>query len=270
MNRLSLIAALKCPLCGNVLSQEGQSLLCTARHCFDISREGYVNLALSADRSKYDKALFTSRRAIHQRGFFAPLVDAVIQVLNENQKDGDRIIVDAGCGEGSLLNDVITHTSHSTSSIGIDIAKEGVRMAAKQFKEPLWLCADLAHMPLQDHSADVILNILSPANYGEFTRILRPGGLLIKAIPGADHLRQIRESISDKSEYSNEDVLRLYGEHFTNTTGIEIRQTLPFDQDAASHLVRMTPLSWSRGIDEGIVSSTAKATLHMVMLVSIV
>lgn len=264
------IAALTCPICGNTLSQQGHSVACPARHSFDISREGYINLTLGAAPSKYDKVLFTSRRAIHEHGFFTPLVNAVTQILLEHRQGERLLVVDAGCGEGSLLNDLVSSSS-LISGIGIDIAKEGVRMAAKKFKSPLWLCADLARMPIQDHSVDVILNILSPANYAEFSRVLRPGGLLVKAIPGADHLREMRRAInnSDESEYSNEDVLRLYGDRYESTESIEIKQTIPLDRNMASDLVRMTPLSWSTNIDTtAIASSITEATLHLTLLVS--
>ena len=37
----------------------------------------------------------------------------------------------------------------------------------------LYGVADLARLPFQNRTIDVVLNILSPANYGEFYRILR-------------------------------------------------------------------------------------------------
>ena len=33
-----------CPLCGEKLVQDGKSYICPNRHCFDMARQGYVNL----------------------------------------------------------------------------------------------------------------------------------------------------------------------------------------------------------------------------------
>lgn len=38
---------LTCPVCGGVLHREERSLRCGAGHCYDIARQGYVNLLRS-------------------------------------------------------------------------------------------------------------------------------------------------------------------------------------------------------------------------------
>ena len=42
---------LTCPVCGGVLHREERSLRCGAGHCYDIARQGYVNL-LRSNQSK--------------------------------------------------------------------------------------------------------------------------------------------------------------------------------------------------------------------------
>ena len=55
-----------------------------------------------------------------------------------------------------------------------DISKDSVQIAAKS--EPdwavNWFVGDLARLPIKDASMDILLDIFSPANYGEFRQFL--------------------------------------------------------------------------------------------------
>ena len=59
-----------------------------------------------------------------------------------------------------------------------DLSKESVQLAAKSDAswKVNWFVGDLAHLPIQSKSMDVILDIFSPANYAEFERVLRMKG----------------------------------------------------------------------------------------------
>ncbi|MGI6084996.1 MAG: putative RNA methyltransferase [Acetivibrionales bacterium] len=49
----------RCPVCGNkMFLDDFKSLICFNKHCFDISKRGYVNLLLKSSKCKYDKELF--------------------------------------------------------------------------------------------------------------------------------------------------------------------------------------------------------------------
>ena len=72
---------LTCPVCGGVLHREERSLRCGAGHCYDIARQGYVNL-LRSNQSKSkrhgdDKRMVAARTAFLDAGYYAPLRDAV-------------------------------------------------------------------------------------------------------------------------------------------------------------------------------------------------
>src|SRR5699024_11259625 len=77
--------------------------------------------------------------------------------------------------------------------MGLDVSKEGVIMAAKNYKDTIWLVGDLANTPIGDGSCQVILNIFSPANYMEFKRVLAPNGLVVKVVPRANYLKELRQ-----------------------------------------------------------------------------
>lgn len=93
--------------------------------------------------------------------------------------------------------------------IGIDISKQGIQFASKNDEATMWLAGDIAHLPLKDNSVDIILNILSPANYEEFGCVLKSDGLVIKTVPGKEYLIEIRKAYS-KKEHNNSNVIELF------------------------------------------------------------
>ena len=93
-----------CPICSNPVEVVHlSSLICSNNHCFDISKQGYVNLLSHPLKAKYDKKLFEARKIISLGGFFDPLIAHICEnILQELQPASELIkILDAGCGEGS-------------------------------------------------------------------------------------------------------------------------------------------------------------------------
>ena len=114
-----------------------------------------------------------------------------------------------------------------------------------------------------------ILNILSPANYPEFSRVLRPGGAVLKVVPGEGYLREVRALVKDwlRSEtYSNERVVRLFSERFDLLEQREIRATLPLTAEQGADLLAMTPLM--QGIEKEQLDRAAlrSVTIHLILL----
>src|SRR5699024_5445925 len=104
------------------------------------------------------------------------------------------------CGECSHLSHIASGLRTNTTNIGIDISKEAIIAATKNNIDAIWLVGDLAKIPLQSISIDVLLNILSPANYEEFKRISKNDGLCIKLVPRQNYLRELREFIQKPME----------------------------------------------------------------------
>ncbi|UHP09349.1 methyltransferase domain-containing protein [Listeria marthii] len=243
------IALLACPICGSAFEfSEPRSFVCSERHAFDIAKPGYLHLLKQAHKTKYDQALFESRKKIIASGFFGKLIERVTEIIAETKKE-QIVIYDAGCGEGSHLARVVEQlqaTDCDVQAVGLDIAKEGVKQAARDYPGIVWTVADLANCPNQKETADVILNILSPSNYEEFKRLLQTDGFLLKVVPEANYLRELREFIyvDEKSSYSNESVTSRLAEKLTVEHVERVTYKAPIAKDLFADFLEMTPLGW--------------------------
>ena len=184
-----LMPVMRCPRCRSAFALNGASLVCQNRHTYDLSRRGYVNLAPSHDQNaeKYDAVLFDSRRLVFEHGFYLPVAEAIASALPH----GPVTVLDAGCGEGYYTR-LLAERFPQAQFIGLDISRDAVTAAAREQSPASWMVADLKHLPFADDCADVLLDVLTPANYDEFRRILSPDGLLIKVYPGSGYLRELR------------------------------------------------------------------------------
>ncbi|NLU36897.1 MAG: methyltransferase domain-containing protein [Clostridiales bacterium] len=250
-----------CPICSSkMVAVEHKSLICTNNHCFDLARTGYVNFVTRPVKTDYDKAMFSSRNIISTYGFFDPMVEEIVRIIGNRiheANSGRMVIFDAGCGEGSHLHHIVEKIKkeHQVEVIGVgmDISKEGIKIASGKYKGHIWCVGDLTNSPFGDRAFDVILNILSPSNYAEFSRLLTDNGVLIKAVPGEDYLKELREALyheTDRETYSNERVLRLFENNFNLTESRQVYYEVPLDPDMLAHLIKMTPLSWNASEDE--------------------
>ncbi|WP_059103214.1 putative RNA methyltransferase [Shouchella shacheensis] len=243
---------LRCPLCHHPMKVFAlKSLVCKNNHTFDFAKQGYVNMMTRPSRSHYDKMLFEARQKIIMESNLYELLHKKISEVIEEYLEGSHdptIILDAGCGEGSHLQRILKECNDNTmTGIGLDISKEGIVMAAKHYRTPVWLVGDLANSPLASQSCHYILNILSPANYQEFQRMMVPGGLMIKVVPRRNYLNELREVLfddTDKKTYENNDTVSLFKQHFHLMDHFTINYTKSLSQIALKDLMQMSPLAW--------------------------
>jgi 23S rRNA (guanine745-N1)-methyltransferase len=133
--------------------------------------------------------MFAARRAFFAAGFYKPLKQRLAELT---AAEHPKTVGDIGCGEGYYIGGVAAALPDA-HCFGTDIAKDGIRMAAKQFKDVNFAVADTyGRLPLAEHSVDVLLDVFAPRNAAEFNRVLDPSGVLIVVIPTADHLAQMR------------------------------------------------------------------------------
>lgn len=245
LQRFSSATAFACPICQENLTLVESSLKCNNRHSFDLAKFGYVNLAPQIKQSaNYDKENFQNRQQILEAGFYQAILEGVSDLLEANPSA--KTVLDIGCGEG-FYSRKLQETHSDKTFYAFDISKDSVQIAAKSEANWAvnWFVGDLARLPLQDASMDILLDIFSPANYGEFRRVLSKDGILIKVIPTENHLKEIRQKVQDQltnKEYSNQDIKNHFQNNFTILSSKTASLTKTITADQLQALLSMTPL----------------------------
>lgn len=166
----------------------------------------------------------------------------------------NRIVLDAGCGEGSLTRQLAARQSLQTHFFcGIDLSKDGILQAAREPSTILWTVGDLARLPFQKETFHWVLNILSPANYKEFARVLKPDGILLKVVPGALYLKSIRDVMYQGTKgqsYDNARIKEHFEKHMHWMEVHSLTYTLTPDEETLKDLLDMTPLLMDRTPDQ--------------------
>ena len=245
LQRFASATAFSCPICQENLALVESSLKCSNRHSFDLAKFGYVNLAPQIKQSaNYDKENFQNRQEILEAGFYQAILEVVSDLLS-NSKNA-KTILDIGCGEG-FYSRKLQERHPDKTFYACDISKDSIQIAAKS--EPNWavnwFVGDLARLPIKDASMDILLDIFSPAHYGEFRRVLSKDGILIKVIPTQNHLKEIRQMVQGqltKKDYSNQDIKEHFQEHFSIQLSQTASLTKPITAEQRQVLLSMTPL----------------------------
>lgn len=270
LQRFASATAFACPICQEDLTLVESSLKCNNRHSFDLAKFGYVNLALQIKQSaNYDKENFQNRQQILEAGFYQSILEAISDLLASSKTP--TTILDIGCGEG-FYSRKLQENHPDKTFYAFDISKDSVQIAAKS--EPNWavnwFVGDLARLPIKDASMDILLDIFSPANYGEFRRVLSKDGILIKVIPTKNHLKEIRQKVQDQltnKNYSNQDIKNHFQEHFTILSSQTASLTKTITAEQLKALLSMTPLLFH--IDQSKIdwSQLAEITIEAEILV---
>lgn len=204
-----MTSILQCPVCRKPLLPTASGYQCAAMHSFDAARQGYVNLVLAHKKHSKepgdDPEMIISRRRFLDLGYYLKVSDTINEAIG-NALSGlvgasGCSVLDAGCGEGfylARLKEALAHGSGAHLPIeyhGVDVSKFAVRQATQRDRTMAWFVASINDLPFLDSSLDIVLNVFSPANIPEFSRILKEGGSLIFVSPGPRHLNGLREII---------------------------------------------------------------------------
>ena len=245
LQRFASTTAFACPICQENLTLVESSLKCSNRHSFDLAKFGYVNLAPQIKQSaNYDKENFQNRQQILEAGFYQAILEGISDLLAT--KPSAKTVLDIGCGEGFYSRKL--QESHSDKTFyAFDISKDSVQIAAKSETNWAvnWFVGDLARLPIKNASMDILLDIFSPANYGEFRRVLSQNGILMKVVPTENHLKEIRQMVQEqltKKDYSNQDIKEHFQEHFRIQSSQIASLTKPITAEQRQALLSMTPL----------------------------
>ncbi len=231
-----------CPVCGKRLVRLDNTYRCENRHSYDISRKGYVNLIMSQKSSKKrhgdDKLMIAARRSFLRKQYYRPIADAAVSVI---KKSGTimNTAVDIGCGEGyytALLHEAFPECSF----YGIDISKDALNYAAAADKTLTLAAASAAALPIESCCADCAVNIFAPIFPNGVKRILKPNGILIRAVPLEDHLYGLKKAIYKKAYKNPSEEWLLEGLNIADTYDVEYNITLSDHKDIED-LFMMTP-----------------------------
>jgi len=245
-----------CPVCKGILSKNEKTLRCENNHCFDMAKEGYVNLALSNSAMSGDsKQMCLDRRNFLESGFYSPLADAIAKAILDFKKD-IVTVVDAGCGEGYYSRKLRDSLVDKSSFYGIDLAKEAIRLAAKSEKtleesrRINYAVAGIFDLPFEKDFADVIISVFAPIAENEFLRVLKKDGLLIVACPGENHLYGLKQALYETAKENEEKIPDYNGYELIDVRRVTYDITV--EGTLVSALFGMTPYYWksSREVQE--------------------
>jgi SAM-dependent methyltransferase len=100
----------------------------------------------------------------------------------------DPLVLDVGCGDGAR-----TLANLPADSLGLDVSRRGLELAAGTVPGARLLQADMTALPVAASSVDAVTayhavfhvpRARHPTVYGEFARVLRSGGQLLVTLPG--------------------------------------------------------------------------------------
>lgn len=261
----------RCPVCEQpFVTADEQGLLCPNRHQFDLNKKGTLYFLAKKFSGEYDGEMLAARQRIIQAGLF----DGILAKAAETITSSHAAILDVGCGEGTPLNKLLKLRGNQDYGVGFDISKPGINLANNQATPSFFCVADLARLPFNDYSMDVVFDLFSPSAYGEFNRVVKPGGQLIKIIPNSDYLMELRHLLypegSKNQSYSNKEVVDLFVKHYPNSTQQQITYQFDLSQVANQDLLIMTPLHWGQGsqpVTAEKLNSLSQITVSVTMLV---
>jgi 23S rRNA (guanine745-N1)-methyltransferase len=171
--------------------------------------------------------MIRARRAFFDAGHYTPVARAVADAVGAVE-----VAVDAGCGEGFYLAQLA-----AASRWGIDISKPAIKLAARRYPDIHFAVGTSFRLPLPNHSVDAVVSVFAPRPFEEFARVLRPGGFVVVASPGPDHLRGLTDLIYATPEPHEQ-------RPHTDEATVAVHYELHLRQPDITHLVQMTPYWW--------------------------
>ena len=229
-----------CPVCGEKLNRQDRSYVCPNRHSFDMARQGYVNLLTVQQKHSLNpgdtREQVLSRRAFLEAGYYAPILNTLIETAKALGITGP--IIDVGCGEGYYSAQLAA--ALNAELMGFDISKEAVRCAAAKYKGPLWLTATASHIPVENGSAQLLTSLFALTLPEEFARVLSDEGYYFQVLACQDHLLGLKSIIYDELKFKEKDsVPELPG--FVLHKSVPIRFTFTVEGEQIQNLFSMTP-----------------------------
>lgn len=241
-----------CPICKSTLKISEKSYKCENNHCFDIAKQGYVNLLISQKSSKKrhgdDGLMLNSRRDFLNKGYYSELKDGIIEILKQYDFSSDSVIADLGCGE-CYYTDSIQKEFDIKSICGIDISKQALICGSKRNNKISLAVASTSDLPIKDNYCDAVISVFAPVSISEIHRILKNNGIWVKAYPLENHLYGLKNAIYTEPVLNEVDENYPDGFILDNYSEIKYNITLTENEDI-QNLFKMTPYYYKTGIND--------------------
>ena len=237
---------LLCPVCHEPLVDDERGAACAGGHRFDRAREGYLYLlrsSKSGDSMGDPKSQARSRRDFLNRGYYAPLRDAMVELARKQvsgraaSTNGPMTLLDICCGEGYYTSAM--GAVPGVDAYGFDLGKEMVRLAAKR-GDATYFVANMKDIPVADGAFDMVTELFAPFNEREFARVLAPEGSLYTVVPGARHLFGLKEVLYDTPYLNDEKLPKTTELELIGTQRVTASITLQTQADIEA-VFQMTP-----------------------------
>jgi 23S rRNA (guanine745-N1)-methyltransferase len=182
-------------------------------------------------------------------------------MANLIKSSNSKIVLDAGCGEGYYLNQLLQFNPDLRASescgYGFDISKPAIQLAS-HYKQFEWAVASSARMPYSNAAFDLVVSVFSRVDNEEFLRVLKPNGYVLFVGPGPQHLMALRKLVySEIRSYDTEKHHDYFDKQFKLIDSVELQ--VPFtlgDNRQIQNLLSMTPHSQriTREAQQGLLS----------------
>ena len=249
------MSILLCPVCRAPLEAGEKRMVCQNGHSFDRAKQGYVNLLMSQKakekRHGDDKLMVRARMAFLDKGYYDLLKDGILSVLSEEMGER-RVLLDAGCGECWYTEKIYAAFQKAGCRLDVtalDISKDALIIGAKRGCGFDRAVASVFDLPIKSGSCDIVLNLFAPVSPGEFHRVLKPGGVLVRAVPLERHLFGLKQAVYARP-YENEVANETYpGLVLEETRDIHGRLSLTGREDI-QNLFKMTPYYYKTSAED--------------------
>lgn len=219
-----------CPVCKNILYKEAKTYKCINGHSYDIAKQGYLNINMKSSESTGDNpTMINARRDFLNKGYYDFLRQTVDSLIEENDS-----LIDLACGEGYY-----TSYFKAKDKIGVDLSKQGLKIASKNDPKTLYLLNSIFHNHLKDECADKVITIFAPIAKEEIVRLLKKDGKFILVRPDEKHLYELKEVLYDQP-YLNE-VEDIIVDNLVLDKQIKINKEFIINKEDINNLFMMTP-----------------------------
>lgn len=256
-----------CPICASPLNTIAGGVVCGAGHRFDRARQGYLNLLPVQHKRSRDpgdnQTMVEARRRFLEGGHYAA-VARQLATMARSRAPGRWL--DIGCGEG-YYTAAIAAALPRASGFALDISREAVKRACRRSPQVEWLVASMARVPLPAQSCELLISVFSPLDWAEASRLLAPGGRLLRVGPTNAHLLELRTALYETvRDYVDDKHLAQLPAGIRPAGVVPLEFTLDLDHpEARADLMAMTPHGWRANAQrrDAVVANPLRVSVSM-------